>query len=95
MHTEAVHFKDKVADIEAFNVLWQLGILDVDRLGDIFWLLSANVLPVIMMHLRCWPAVILIVVVLRLLPRVLGFLFKPLFHQTVAGGGGAVFESIT
>ncbi len=84
-----MHFEDEVTDIEVFDVLWQLGVLDTDRLGDIFWLLSADVLPVVAIHLRCRPVieVAIMLIALEVWPRVLGFLSEPLFHQTVVGKG--------
>ncbi len=63
--------------------------MEVDRLGNIFWLLSAGVLPVVAIHLRCWPVikVMIMLIALEVWPRVLGFLSEPLFHQTVVGKG--------
>jgi hypothetical protein len=96
MCTEVVHFVDEVTNVEVFSILQQVGVLEADRLGDIFWLLSAGILPVVAMCLRCQPVieVAILLSALKVLPRVLGFLSEPLFHQMVVEKGQAVLKGI-
>ncbi len=50
----------------------------------------------ILQQVRCWPMieVAIVLAVLGVLLRVLGFVSEPLFHQTVVGRGWVIFEGI-